>query len=83
MVLMNMAACLEANDDLVGATEQNRQAIKIYWPYFHAQSPAFVHQICKRYVERCEKLAREPDEALLAPIAALLQQMQEGSGDDA
>jgi tetratricopeptide (TPR) repeat protein len=83
MALMNLAECLEANGDLVGATEQDRQAITVYWHYFHAQEPAFVDQMCKRYVECCEKLGREPDEALLGPIAAVLHQMQEGSGDDA
>jgi hypothetical protein len=29
--------------------------------------------MCQQYVERCEKLGREADEALLGPIAAVLQ----------
>ena len=81
-----MANCLEENGDLPGALERSREAIEIYRPYFLAQPLAFVHWMVpmrRQYIERCEKLGREPDAELLAPIAAVLQEMQEGSGDDA
>ena len=35
--------------------------------------------MCRQYVERCGKLGREPDEALLGPIATVMQEMKEGS----
>jgi hypothetical protein len=31
--------------------------------------------MCRQYIERSEKLGREPDAGLLAPIAEALQQM--------
>ena len=31
--------------------------------------------MCQQYIERCEKLGREPDAELLGPIAEALQQM--------
>ncbi len=34
----------------------------------------------QRYVARCERLGREPDQALLGPIAAVLQEMQGSPG---
>ena len=81
-----LANCLEENGALDAALQRDREAIAIYRPYFLAQPSAFVHwivPICQQYVARSEKLGREPDKALLAPIAAVLQAMQEGSGDDA
>jgi len=33
--------------------------------------------MAQEYIDRCEKLGPEPDEALLAPIMALLQRMHE------
>jgi hypothetical protein len=31
----------------------------------------------QQYIERCEKLGREPDSELLGPIVEVLQRMQE------
>ena len=71
---------LDATDDLAGALERNREAIEIYRPYFLAQPEAFIHWMVpmrQQYLERCEKLGREPDQELLAPITEVLQRMQE------
>ena len=78
-----LANCLEANGDLAGALERNREAIEIYRPYFLAQPLAFVHwmvPMCQQYIARSEKLGREPDEALLGPIEVALQEMQGSPG---
>ena len=37
--------------------------------------------VVQDYVRRCEKIGREPDMDLLAPIVEVLQRMQEGAAD--
>ena len=64
------------------ALGRNQEAIENYRPYFLAQPRAFVHRMLpmyQQYIERCEKVGREPDEKLLAPIMDVLQGMQGGS----
>ena len=39
--------------------------------------------MCAEYLERCEKVGREPDAELLGPIVEVLQRMQEGSEGEA
>ncbi len=54
-------------------------------PFFLAHPPAFAHwmvPMCQQYIERCEKLGREPDAELLGPIAEVLQRMQEDRGPE-
>jgi tetratricopeptide (TPR) repeat protein len=80
-----LANCLEENGQLDVALERNREAIENYAPFFLAQPQAFVHwmvPMCQQYVERCEKLGREPDGELLGPIVEVLEGMQGGSADD-
>jgi tetratricopeptide (TPR) repeat protein len=77
-----LANRLEENGDLERALESNREAIELYRPYFRALPQAFVHWIlpmCRQYIERCEKLGREADAEILAPIAETLHGMREGS----
>ena len=38
--------------------------------------------MCRQYIERCEKLGREPDAGLLGPIAEVVQRMQEDRGPE-
>jgi tetratricopeptide (TPR) repeat protein len=73
-----LANCFEQNDQLEAALERNREAIENYAPFFLAQPQAFVHwmvPMCQQYVERCEKLGREPDGELLGPIFEVLQRI--------
>ena len=75
-----LALCLDAMDDLAGAVERNREAIETSRPYFLAQPQAFIRSMVpmrELYLALCEKLGREPDQELLAPIAEVLQRVQE------
>ena len=80
-----LADCLDELDRTEEAVEVDKEAIDAIASYFAMHPQAFAHRmmpIARDYVRRCETLGREPDEALLAPIAAVLQEMQEGPGDD-
>jgi tetratricopeptide (TPR) repeat protein len=84
--LAALANQFEENGQIEAAFEQNREAIEIYAPFFLAQPKAFVHwmlPMCRQYIERCEKLGREPDGELLGPIVEVLQRMQESPPDEA
>jgi len=77
------AGLADALDRVGEALEANQEAIVTLAPAFLAQPPAFAHwmrPMCGQYVERCEKLGREPDWELLAPIAVALQRLEEGGG---
>ena len=78
-----LANALEAADRPSEAVDVNREAIATLSGPFLAQPPAFAHwmvPMCRQYIERCEKLGREPDAELLGPIAEALQRLQEGRG---
>jgi tetratricopeptide (TPR) repeat protein len=80
-----LANALEATDRASEAVDVNREAIATLSEPFVAHPPAFAHwmvPMCQQYIERCEKLGREPDAELLGPIAEALQRLQETRGPE-
>ena len=80
-----LANCLEAVERASDALDANREAIAALRAPFLARPAAFAHwmaPMCRQYIERCEKLGREPDAELLGPIVEVLQQMGKVRGPD-
>ena len=56
------------------------EAIGLLTPFLAAVPPAFAGQmvgVCQSYIARCEEAEQEPDEALLGPVGAILQALQQ------
>src|SRR4051794_6431804 len=74
-LLANLANCLEATGRATEALTANQEAIERLREPFLALPPAFIHwmlPMVRQYLERCEVLSVEPDEAVLAPIVPVL-----------
>jgi tetratricopeptide (TPR) repeat protein len=78
-----LANCLEATGRDDDALAANQEAIDTLRPPFLAVPPAFAHwmlPMCQQYFERCERLGREPDGELLAPIVEALAKLEGEAG---
>jgi tetratricopeptide (TPR) repeat protein len=81
--LMALANVLDAAGLVERAIDSNCEAITIYTAFVSAHPYAFGDRglaMCREYLERCEKLGREPDVELLAPIVEALMRLQEETG---
>jgi tetratricopeptide (TPR) repeat protein len=85
LYLANLATILYKIGRSEDSLSVSEEAVKSLEPSFTALPAAFAHQmgpICQQYVQRCKKVGREPDVELLAPIAGVLQRMQQASESD-
>jgi len=76
-----LANCLEAVERASDAVAANREAIAALRAPFLTHSAAFAHRMVpmrQQYIERCERLGREPDAELLGPIVEALQRIRQG-----
>jgi DNA anti-recombination protein RmuC len=74
-----LANCLDAIEQREEALAANAEAISELSGPFQRHRRAFANRIAamaQDYLRRCEALGREPDQQLLAPIAAALQELQ-------
>ena len=77
--LMVLATCLDAMDRGDDGLAANTEAIATLTDQFVRMPPAFARlmgAMAQKYIERCEKLGREPDLALLSPMIAVFEQMR-------
>ncbi len=73
------ANCLEASDRADEALASNAEAIGCLSPAFAQHPAAFAYRMVpmiRQYLERCERLGREPDAAVLGPAIAVLERQQ-------
>ena len=83
----NLAGSLRVLGDLCAEAERREEAlallheaIGLLTPFLAAVPPAFAGQmvgVCQSYIARCEEAEQEPDEALLGPVGAILQALQQ------
>ena len=74
--LGNSLADLDRFDEAVSTT---REALTTLAPFFLRLPKRYAQwmmSMARQYVERCERLGIEPDDALLAPIVEVLQKLQ-------
>ena len=74
-----LADCLDASSRQPDALAANAEAITILTPLFQAFPAAIrgrIVPIAQAYLQRCQTLGHDPDEALLAPVVAVLSAMQ-------
>jgi tetratricopeptide (TPR) repeat protein len=79
MSLWVLADCLDAVDRRDEGLAANAEAITELSGLFQRHKRTFAGQIAgmaQEYLRRCETLGREPDEQLLAPVAAGLAELQ-------
>ncbi len=79
--LMVLARCLDAVDRQEDGLASNAEAIATLSTLFQRVPAAFADLIggmARDYLERCEKLGREPDEALLLPVIRVFETLQAG-----
>jgi hypothetical protein len=58
------------------------EGIRLLTPLFQKTPPAFaqlIGNLCKSYIQACEKAHTVPDMALLAPVAEVLQKPRSSS----
>ena len=82
--LMVLAGVLDGLARAEEAVAANVEAIATLTDHFVRMPPAFAQSMgamARDYLERCEKLDREPDMALLAPVLAVFGRMQGQQGD--
>jgi tetratricopeptide (TPR) repeat protein len=78
------ANCLDALNRTTEALTANIEAITALSEVFIEQPAAFGHwmvPMVKQYRERCERLGRSPDMALLGPVIAILQGQHAQTGE--
>jgi tetratricopeptide (TPR) repeat protein len=82
--LMVLSQCLDQSDCPDDGIAANSEAIATLSPMFQRVPTAFAQLIgsmARDYLERCKKLDREPDEALLAPVVAVFQALRTEQGE--
>jgi tetratricopeptide (TPR) repeat protein len=84
VALAVLAKCLEQARQTGDALATNREAITALRAPFLAHPAAFAHwmaPMCQQYIERSERLGRDPDAELLGLITEALRQMEDSSGE--
>jgi hypothetical protein len=79
-----LAICLDGIGRHEDAVAANAEAMATLSDAFRRHPAAFagqVRHIVREYIERCEKLGREPDTELLAPVLAVFQALQADGGE--